>query len=241
MTIKTSLKGVTIESRRKQETFFSLFLFLSLLRMRASSEVFASCNMRESPREETGMFYFHACITGFACHFLTLWEERDFCARERHDFSFSTSTVKLTSKSLRCERSIIFYPSRKPGRQCTRIYKVSQTLRVIPRLIRCFGESDIDISSIELNMIYFCISVIWKSILKIQQMTADGDKFNNRAFANLKDPKGLFRCSIENQKSLKKEGTAIDLASKNCFKKEKTIDTDIRNHRNSAGNMCKPR
>lgn len=51
--------------------------------MRASSEVFASRNMRESPREETGMFYFHACITGFACHFLTLREERDFCARER--------------------------------------------------------------------------------------------------------------------------------------------------------------
>lgn len=114
MTIKTSLKGVTIESRRKQETFFSLFLFLSLLRMRASSEVFASRNMRESPREETGMFYFHACITGFACHFLTLREERDFC--KRHDFSFSTSTVKLTSKSLRTVRKVYhFLPLAEAG------------------------------------------------------------------------------------------------------------------------------
>lgn len=90
------------------------------------------------------MFYFHACTTGFACHFLTLREERDFCAREHHDFSFSTSTVKLTSKSLRTARKVHHFPSLAEARA-----PVHAHIQGVPDTasrflsVRFFDESDI--------------------------------------------------------------------------------------------------
>lgn len=143
--------------------------------MRANSEVFASRNMRESPSEENKMFYFHACTTGFACHFLTLWEECDFCAREHHDFSFSTSTVKLTSKSLRMARKVHHFPPLAEARALVHVHIQgvldSAHFSVILSLI--FFSTEFHI--------YFYISVFltWKLILNIWSTIADGNKFSN--------------------------------------------------------------
>lgn len=115
-------------------------------------------------------FYFHACTTGFACHFLTLRQERDLCAYEHYDFSFSTSTVKLTSKSLRTVRKVHHFPplAEAGAPVHARIQGVLGTACHSPT-VKIFGKIDSCFFLIESDVIYFRVSVlvIWRLILKI--------------------------------------------------------------------------
>lgn len=66
------------------------------------SKVFASRNTRrEPPERKTGRFIFTHGRPALRVIFSLSAEKNATFARERHDFSFPTSTVKLTSKSLR--------------------------------------------------------------------------------------------------------------------------------------------
>lgn len=99
------------------------------------TEVFVGRNTRESPTgEQTRRFIFTHGRPALRVIFSLSGKNATF-ARERHDFSFPTSTVKLTSKSLRTAEGPSFSTPRESRSAGTRaMYRVFHALLILPEL-----------------------------------------------------------------------------------------------------------
>lgn len=95
ITIKVPFKRAIRSEKVRSISLFSFF-FKNNSRLQSFRVIRERAHGRK-----TGRFIFTHERPALRVIFSLSGEERDFCARERHDFSFPTSTVKLTSKSLR--------------------------------------------------------------------------------------------------------------------------------------------